>query len=148
VPVRSWTCVFLPEDEVSLDGIPTFDRFIEPLLRFLARHLEGAPARTAQEGAAAELGLSEAQKAQLLPQIALSGRAAVAFRREYEGPLPSHTGFKQLAIVREKQGDLDEVVRLSTRAIAEGWAGDWEARIARCEARRDRQRRKGADRDG
>lgn len=48
-------------------GIPTYDRFIEPLLRFLVRHPEGVPARLAHEQAAAALGLTEADREQLVP---------------------------------------------------------------------------------
>ena len=41
-------------------SLPTYDRFIEPLLRFLAGRLEGAPAREAHEAAADALGLDAA----------------------------------------------------------------------------------------
>ena len=69
-------------------------------------------------------------------QIALGPEAAVAFRREYSyQALPEHTGFKQLAIIREKARDYAEAVRLSHEAIRQGWAGDWEKRITRCEKR-------------
>ena len=47
--------------------VPTYDRFIEPILRFLAEHPQGAPAREAHEAAAARLGLSDAARAELLP---------------------------------------------------------------------------------
>lgn len=40
--------------------LPTYDRFIEPLLRFLAGRPEGAPAREAHEAAADALGLDAA----------------------------------------------------------------------------------------
>lgn len=45
---------------------------------------------------------------------------------------PSHLGFKQLAIIRERQKDHEEVIRLCRQAAAQGWSGDWEVRIARC----------------
>ena len=48
-------------------AIPTYDKFIEPLLRFLAQHPDGVAARTGQDGAASCLGLSDEQKTQLLP---------------------------------------------------------------------------------
>jgi restriction system protein len=47
--------------------VPTYDRFIEPILRYLAEHPQGAPAREAHEAAAARLGLSDAARAELLP---------------------------------------------------------------------------------
>lgn len=43
-------------------ALPTYDRFIEPLLRFLATQPDGASARSAQEGAAGALGLDEEQR--------------------------------------------------------------------------------------
>lgn len=42
--------------------VPTYDRFIEPILRFLAAHPEGATAGGAHEAAALTLGLSETQR--------------------------------------------------------------------------------------
>ncbi len=42
--------------------VPTYDQFIEPILRFLAAHPEGATASEAHEAAARVLGLSEAQR--------------------------------------------------------------------------------------
>lgn len=47
--------------------VPTYDRFIEPLLRFLAKHPEGVAARNAHEHAAQALGLSDEDRQQLLP---------------------------------------------------------------------------------
>ena len=48
-------------------AVPTYDRFIEPMLRYLANHPEGAPARDVHDAAAAAFGLSEADRAELLP---------------------------------------------------------------------------------
>lgn len=42
--------------------VPTYDQFIEPVLRFLATHPEGASTRDAQEAAAKALNLSEEQR--------------------------------------------------------------------------------------
>lgn len=47
--------------------VPTYDKFIEPLLRFLATQPDGALARVAHEQAAAMLGLTEEEKQELLP---------------------------------------------------------------------------------
>jgi hypothetical protein len=46
-----------------------------------------------------------------------------------EGGRPEHTGYKQLCIIRDKQGNYAEVIRLATQAKAEGWPGDWDKRI-------------------
>lgn len=47
--------------------VPTYDRFIEPILRCLAAYPDGLPARDAHEMAAAVLNLSEADRQELLP---------------------------------------------------------------------------------
>jgi hypothetical protein len=74
-------------------------------------------------------------------QIALAPRAAAAFRRlNPDAALPEHLGYRQLAIAREKQGRLDEAMRLSRQALAQGWAGDWERRITRIERKKARKR--------
>lgn len=43
-------------------SLPTYDQFIEPLLRYLADCPEGAPTRDVQEAVAKSLGLSDAQR--------------------------------------------------------------------------------------
>jgi hypothetical protein len=69
-------------------------------------------------------------------QIAFAPQAAQAFRTAYPGqPLPRHGGFRQLAIIREKQQAYREAIRLAQMAQAQGWAGDWPKRIARCRQR-------------
>jgi len=47
--------------------VPTYDKFIEPLLRHLARHPKGVAARDAHEAAATALGLTEFDREELLP---------------------------------------------------------------------------------
>lgn len=47
--------------------VPTYDQFIEPLLRFLAGHPDGVAAKLAHEQAANALGLSDEDKQELLP---------------------------------------------------------------------------------
>lgn len=67
-----------------------------------------------------------------LNQINLAPEASMAFKHKYpKSPLPSHVGFKQLAIIREKQGDKSEAIRLCQLAKAQGWSGDWDRRIER-----------------
>lgn len=64
-------------------------------------------------------------------QIRMAPQAAEAFRLEYRGQrLPSHVGYKQLAIIREKEGNLKEALRICQQAQGQGWAGDWKKRIA------------------
>lgn len=76
-------------------------------------------------------------------QIAISRRARAAFLRKYGDPIPSHTGFAQLAIIREKQGEFNEVIMLCARAKDEGWIGDWDKRIARCKRKLEKLGQKG-----
>lgn len=47
--------------------VPTYDRFIEPILRFLARHPDGASAKSVHDAAADALGLTVSQRAELVP---------------------------------------------------------------------------------
>lgn len=53
--------------------VPTYDQFIEPVIRYLALHPDGVPAKQAHEAAAEALGLSDDDRQQLLP----SGAQAV-----------------------------------------------------------------------
>nr|WP_276313322.1 hypothetical protein [Serratia marcescens] len=45
-------------------SVPTYDQFIEPVLRFLATKPEGALARDVQDAAADILNLNEEQRAE------------------------------------------------------------------------------------
>lgn len=48
-------------------AIPTYDKFIEPILRYLAKHPEGSAASTVHEASSAALGISDEDKRVLLP---------------------------------------------------------------------------------
>lgn len=48
-------------------SVPTYDQFIEPILRFLATQQDPVPAREVAENAAVSLNLSEYDKQELLP---------------------------------------------------------------------------------
>lgn len=52
-------------------SVPTYDQFIEAILRFFAAHPEGATAGEVHEAAAVTLDLSEAQR----PETIASGHA-------------------------------------------------------------------------
>jgi len=47
--------------------IPSYDKFIEPVLRYLAAHPDGAVAHEVHDAAAASLGVSESEKLEILP---------------------------------------------------------------------------------
>lgn len=48
-------------------AVPTYDKFIEPILRHLAAHPDGAVARHVHEAAADALGVPEADRQEVLP---------------------------------------------------------------------------------
>ncbi|WP_269151455.1 winged helix-turn-helix domain-containing protein [Stutzerimonas balearica] len=64
-------------------SVPTYDQFIEPILRYLAATPEGAAARDAHEAAADALNLSEAQRQELIAsgQATYKNRAGWAHDR-------------------------------------------------------------------
>lgn len=64
--------------------VPTYDLFIEPILRYLASKPSGARTADAQDAAADALGLGDEDRAQLLPsgrQAVYKNRAGWAFDR-------------------------------------------------------------------
>jgi restriction system protein len=82
-------------------AVPTYDKFIEPLLRFLATRPDGAPAREAHEAAAEALSVSDADRQELLPsgaQPIYKNRAGWAHDRLKRAGLSSspRRGFWQL----------------------------------------------------
>ena len=62
-------------------------------------------------------------------QISISKESAKAFKKELKGNLPEHVGYRQLAIIRDKQKDYESVIQISKQAKSEGWNGDWDKRI-------------------
>src|SRR5712691_12429447 len=65
-------------------AVPTYDKFIEPILRYLASHPDGAAARDVHEAAASALHLSDTDKAEMLPsgvQLVYKNRAGWAHDR-------------------------------------------------------------------
>jgi len=51
-------------------SVPTYDKFIEPILRYLAGKPEGAAAREVVEAAADVLGISAEDRKHVLPKCA------------------------------------------------------------------------------
>ena len=112
------------------------------------KQAEGAYYRRRTDPDALGLGVEACRQ-----QIALAPEALAALRTMHEkrrervrragptgggrdiGPFrpPAHHGFRQLAIVREKEGDVAGALRLCEEARRQGWAGDWDRRIARLE---------------
>lgn len=73
--------------------VPTYDQFIEPILRYLAATPEGATARDVHEAAADALNLSEAQRQELIAsgQATYKNRAGWAHDRLKRAGLSSST---------------------------------------------------------
>lgn len=65
-------------------------------------------------------------------QIENSPAAAKGLNDKYDGHLPSHKGYYQLAIILENKKCYKEVISLCEKAKSQGWAGDWNKRIDRC----------------
>lgn len=63
--------------------VPTYDKFIEPVLRFLQHHPEGIAAKDVHDGAAEILGLDDSQCSELLSsgQLVYKNRAGWAHDR-------------------------------------------------------------------
>lgn len=95
---------------------------------FYARRDEDEQFMQAALGAAEEL-------------VRMAPEVAEEYRRQRPGrDLPPHRGFKLLAVLAEKRGDDDEALSLCRQAQEQGWAGDWDVRVARLE---EKQRSEG-----
>lgn len=67
-------------------------------------------------------------------QISIAKEAKKEFLKEYPSePLPSHTGYKQLAIIYDKQKKYTEALEITRQALCEGWNDDCQKRIDRLE---------------
>jgi restriction system protein len=64
-------------------SVPTYDKFIEPILRYLAAHRDGAAARDVYDAAATAMGLDAQQKQEMLRsgQAVYRNRAGWAHHR-------------------------------------------------------------------
>jgi len=85
----------------SAMAVPTYDRFIEPLLRYLGAHASGALARDVHDAAATALGLTDTDRQETLPsgvQLTYKNRAGWAHDRLKRVGLSRSTrrGFWQL----------------------------------------------------
>ena len=63
-------------------------------------------------------------------QIDIAPEAIRLWRSQRRRTVPTHNGFEQLAIIREKEGDYAAAIRLSREATKQRWrAAHWEWRI-------------------
>jgi len=95
-----------------------------------------------EDPAALEIAIDACRK-----QVAIAPQVAKLFQKEARDlakhsderlpesvfNLPTHVGFEQLAIILEKQKDYASAIQICRLAQEQGWAGDWEKRIERCE---------------
>ncbi|HEY7035259.1 MAG TPA: hypothetical protein VH482_28225 [Thermomicrobiales bacterium] len=120
-----------PREAVRRTTQPTLDRHFA-----LQEEIQAAYRRRDRDPKALAAAIAACKR-----QIALAPATADAMRtawRDDKGtplPLPRHVGFEQLAIVREREGDLAGAIRLAQEAQRQGWAGEWERRVSRCEAK-------------
>jgi restriction system protein len=107
-------------------SVPTYDRFIEPILRYLAEHPNGAAAKDVHEAVAGVLQITDADKQELLPsggQRIYKNRAGWAHDRLKRAGLSnsSHRGYWQLTpegveFAKRHQSPLsdEEIERIAT----------------------------------
>jgi len=63
-------------------------------------------------------------------QIEIAPQVAKIFKADLEdGFMPSHVGYTQLAIIKKKENKYQAVIEICSKALNEGWRGDWENRI-------------------
>lgn len=66
-------------------------------------------------------------------QISIASQVAQLMKQEYpKSAMPGHAGFRQMAIIWEKQKDHAKAIQLCQVALKLGWDGDWQKRIDRC----------------
>lgn len=74
-------------------------------------------------------------------QVSMAGEALKAFKAGPDGGfIPAHAGYRQLRIVREKQGDYAAALQLCEQAKQEGWSDDWDKHIARIKKKCSKQK--------
>ena len=77
------------------------------------------------------------QQIAIAPEVAQLLKEANLTQPGPETPdLPEHKGYSTLATLRESQGRFAEAICLSREAKSQGWADDWDGRIARCDKKR------------
>ena len=65
-------------------------------------------------------------------QINIASAAVKALKEENLWPV-THKGYEQLAIIFEKSAQFQEAIDLCFQAKDQGWSGNWDKRIERCE---------------
>lgn len=65
--------------------------------------------------------------------IAIAPYVKWHWTQTYNRPLPDHLGFETIAGTLEEQGQFVKAKKVCLNAKYQGWAGDWDTRIARCE---------------
>jgi hypothetical protein len=77
-------------------------------------------------------------------QISLANDVKDLLGGKGKPPLPAHSGYELLCVIREKQRQYEDVILLAEEAQRQGWEHDWTVRIERCK----RKLKKRETRDG
>ena len=107
--------------------VPTYDQFIEPVLRYLALHPDGVPARQAHDAAADTLELTDEDRQQLLPsgaQPIYKNRAGWAHDRLKRAGLSSSPRRGIWKITPKGSGLLRSIPVRSRRSWPSSWRRD------------------------
>lgn len=79
------------------------------------------------------------QEAIAQDMVNMSVQAGSEFKRLFPSkPLPNHRGFYRLAVNYEQQKRYEHALTVCQVALAQGWNGDWEKRIERCQDKLDK----------
>lgn len=111
---------FLKAEQIGSDDILDYHFLYLQMIKTFYRHRNATPE-----------ALNEAINA-CKKQIGIAPKSVAAFKNsEIFNKVPEHTGYKQLSIIYEKQGKVQEALNLAKQAQRQGWDGDWEKRITR-----------------
>lgn len=114
----------LPSYNVNRFGSNPNDRIIDKHLQ-LTQQLEDAPASE-------QFGLAQGM-------LKISEEAAKAFQSQGWPKMPTHLGFRRIAVNLERQGDFQGAISACREAKRQGWSGDWDKRIERCQGKLAKQ---------
>lgn len=117
------TKIYSKGDQLYSENDPVLDRhyYLDGKASFYYRCRDLAPAYL-------KISLDTMRK-----DVTLASKAAKAYRKKWgEDELPTHPGFRHLAVLYEKDKQYEIAIRLCKAAKKQGWKGDWDKRIERC----------------
>ena len=64
--------------------------------------------------------------------IRIAPKVATRMKEEYpDSSLPNHPGYRQLAIILQKEGQIEEAIKICETGHKEGWRNDFTKRMER-----------------